>query len=73
MGRLIIGLLGHIDTGNLQRVESHVYKTNALSVNFHQKLGFEIVQENEKGFAFSIALEKLLDHPVVRRFGNAAR
>ena len=35
---------------------SHVYKTNVPSIRFHQKLGFDLVDENEKAFAFSLDL-----------------
>jgi L-amino acid N-acyltransferase YncA len=35
-------------------LQSHVYRTNAASLQFHQKLGFTIDQQNDKAVALSI-------------------
>ncbi|WP_374354251.1 GNAT family N-acetyltransferase [Chitinimonas sp.] len=36
----------------VERLVSHVYKTNRLSMNFHHRLGFAINQENDKAVEF---------------------
>ena len=40
----------------IRSLVSHVYKINVPSIRFHQKLGFDLVDENEKAFAFSLDL-----------------
>lgn len=67
MGELMVQLLAHTKAGPARRVESNVYKTNQLSMDFHRKLGFEIIRENEKGVAFSQTIDVLKQHPIVRR------
>jgi L-amino acid N-acyltransferase YncA len=40
-------------------LQSHVYRTNTDSLQFHQKLGFTIAQQNDKAVAFSIRYDAL--------------
>lgn len=49
--RQMMALPGWTDDSVLQ---SHVYRTNAASLQFHQKLGFTIDRQNDKAVAFSI-------------------
>ena len=59
-GRVIAELLQSIlELAKVERIsslESHVYKTNTRSLALHNRLGFEIVRENEVGVAFSLNL-----------------
>ncbi len=40
-------------------LHSHVYKTNRASVAFHRRLGFDVLQENAKAFAFAARVTDL--------------
>jgi hypothetical protein len=40
-------------------LRSNVYKTNRLSMAFHQKLGFKLTRENAKGVEFTAELAAL--------------
>lgn len=40
-------------------LQSHVYRTNAASLQFHQKLGFTLDQQSDKAVAFSIRYDAL--------------
>jgi len=40
-------------------LQSHVYKTNRLSMAFHARLGFEVTRENAKGVEFTASLAQL--------------
>jgi GNAT superfamily N-acetyltransferase len=68
LGELMVGLLAVVKDTSQEMIESHVYKTNKLSMAFHKRLGFDIIQENEKGVAFSQSIARLATHPVLRRF-----
>lgn len=54
----------------IETLESHVYRTNALSLAFHEKLGFERFMENEKGFALRIERARLATSALGRRLGG---
>ncbi len=51
----------------VQQLQSHVYKTNRLSLAFHRKLGFVVTQENAKAFAFQVATADLLKQAIFLR------
>nr|WP_255769562.1 GNAT family N-acetyltransferase [Maritalea mediterranea] len=72
LGELFRQVLECTNAGPQTHVESHVYKTNRLSIDFHRKLGFEIIQENEKGVAFAQKMDVLRQHPIVRRAERCA-
>ena len=59
-GKVLGALLSDIKTlvkaKNIGEVQSHVYKTNPRSLALHRRLGFAVIDENEKGFAFSRTL-----------------
>ena len=40
-------------------LRSHVYKTNARSLAFHQRLGFRVTRENAKAVEFTATLDEL--------------
>ncbi len=40
----------------IAELQSHVYKTNPRSLALHRRLGFMEINENEKGFAFSLKI-----------------
>lgn len=40
-------------------LQSHVYRTNAASLQFHLKLGFTIARQNDKAVALSIRYDTL--------------
>lgn len=42
------------------RLQSHVYKTNRLSMAFHALLGFAITRENDKGVEFTASVADLV-------------
>ncbi|WP_424984050.1 GNAT family N-acetyltransferase [Maritalea sp. S77] len=72
MSELLMQLLERTNASPQVHVESHVYKANRLSMDFHQKLGFEIIRENEKGVAFVHRLDVLRQHPIVQRAAKRA-
>lgn len=39
---------------------SHVYKTNRLSIDFHDKLGFKVRRENEKAVEYHAHIEDII-------------
>lgn len=41
-------------------LQSHVYKTNRLSMAFHARLGFAITRENDKGVEFTASVAELV-------------
>lgn len=43
----------------IRMLRSNVYKTNRLSMAFHQKLGFKLTRENAKGVEFTAELAAL--------------
>jgi ribosomal protein S18 acetylase RimI-like enzyme len=54
---------------DIKAFRSHVYKTNRLSIAFHQRLGFSIARGNDKGIEFYIGIEslragKLMNHTI---------
>lgn len=65
--RLFGALAALLQAEGVQRLHSHVYKTNAASLALHRRLGFETVQENAQALALRIATASLLDHPMLRR------
>ena len=62
-GRVLKTLLalveGVVRAENISELQSHVYKTNPRSLALHKRLGFAVIAENEKGFAFSLHSQKL--------------
>jgi len=53
---LLRAVEGLVISENIRELQSHVYKTNARSLALHRRLGYEVVDENEKGYAFSLKL-----------------
>ena len=47
----------------IAELRSNVYKTNRLSMSFHQKLGFRITRENAKGVEFFASVAELAANP----------
>lgn len=43
----------------VERLVSHVYRTNAASVRFHRRLGFTVARENARGFEFHVRVADL--------------
>lgn len=41
-------------------LQSHVYKTNRLSMAFHARLGFAVTRENDKGVEFTASVADLV-------------
>lgn len=56
-----------MEAEGIEVLESHVYRTNALSLAFHEKLGFERFMENDKGFALRINRSRLIGSALGRR------
>tara|TARA_A100001391_G_scaffold35548_3_gene19416 strand:- start:2166 stop:2639 length:474 start_codon:yes stop_codon:yes gene_type:complete len=54
----------------IETLESHVYRTNTLSLAFHEKLGFERFMENEKGFALRTERARIAGSALGRRLGR---
>lgn len=44
-----------VDQG-AQKLSSHVLKNNSASVALHRRLGFQVVKENDRGYAFECDL-----------------
>lgn len=51
----------------IAELQSHVYKTNRLSIVFHRRLGFRATRENDKAIEFAAAIHELATQPAVRR------
>ncbi len=49
-------ILKRIYQSNGKCLQSNVYKQNELSVKFHEKLGFKLTKENDKGIEFTLDL-----------------
>lgn len=64
--RLFAAVAALLRREGVQRLHSHVYKTNAPSLTLHRRLGFERVQENERAVAFRVTVASLLSHPLAR-------
>jgi len=60
-GTVICALLARVrafaEVEGITELQSHVYKTNARSLALHNRLGFTLIAENDKGFAFSLGLD----------------
>ncbi|AEQ53044.1 hydrolase, NUDIX family [Pelagibacterium halotolerans B2] len=63
-------MVATMEDEGIETLESHVYRTNALSLAFHEKLGFERFMENEKGFALRIERARLATSALGRRLGG---
>ena len=61
-----------MEAEGIETLESNVYRTNTLSLAFHEKLGFERFMENEKGFALRIERARLSGSVLDRRLGGQA-
>jgi len=59
-GRVLWGLLGKVGAlakaKGIVELQSHVYKANPRSLALHRRLGFVVIDENEKGLAFSLKI-----------------
>lgn len=57
----------------IKQLQSHVYKTNQLSMAFHARLGFKVTRENAKGVEFTGQLIELMARSawLARRAGDA--
>ena len=64
--RLFAAVAGLLQTEGVQRLHSHVYKTNAGSLALHRRLGFQVVRENAQALAFCVDSAMLLAHPLLR-------
>lgn len=53
---LLRDLIALTQRHGIRSLVSHVYKTNLPSIRFHRKLGFDVVDENERAFAFRLDL-----------------
>lgn len=59
MRALLQQLLAIAQRRRIVRLQSHVYKTNRLSMAFHARLGFVITRENDKAVEFTARLADL--------------
>ncbi len=64
--RLFAAVAGFLQAEGVQRLHSHVYKTNAASLALHRRLGFRVVQENAQALAFCVDSSALLAQPLLR-------
>ncbi|MBV8466846.1 MAG: GNAT family N-acetyltransferase [Burkholderiales bacterium] len=67
MQELIAGIVALAREHGIAALRSHVYKTNALSLAFHRRLGFAVTRENDKAVEFTATLADLAQRPAVRR------
>lgn len=56
---LLVSIEGMVKAGKISELQSHVYKTNPRSLALHKRLGFTVIAENEKGFAFALQTQQL--------------
>jgi hypothetical protein len=52
---------------DITQLKSHVYKTNLLSMSFHQRLGFRVAKENAKAVEFVATPAELRANRVLNR------
>ena len=57
LGAAMAALIARIGA---QRLESHVLRTNTASMRLHRRLGFAVMQENDRAIAFGIDVAALL-------------
>lgn len=57
---LLQQLLAIAQRRGIVTLQSHVYKTNRLSMAFHARLGFAITRENDKGVEFTASVAELV-------------
>ncbi|MGI4984547.1 MAG: GNAT family N-acetyltransferase [Janthinobacterium lividum] len=67
MGELLSKLSELARQREIVELRTHVYKTNALSMAFHKKLGFHITRENEKAVEFFAVVAMIRERRAVRR------
>lgn len=58
--RLMRAIAAFLAEAPFERLESHVFRRNRASVAMHRRLGFEVVQENEYGYAFGAPVARVL-------------
>lgn len=56
MRRLMGAVSAVLAEEGVRVLRSHVYRTNALSLAFHRRLGFEVTRENDKAVEFTRAI-----------------
>lgn len=64
---LMGALLGRAHALHLTSLRSHVYRTNTLSLAFHQALGFRISREGAQAVELTATLAALQSHPRLQR------
>nr|WP_321460102.1 GNAT family N-acetyltransferase [uncultured Vibrio sp.] len=53
---LFTQLARFVNSNNVEILVSNVLRNNRLSINFHQRLGFEVTRENDLGYEFQLKL-----------------
>ncbi|MGI4855792.1 MAG: hypothetical protein ACRYHA_02485 [Janthinobacterium lividum] len=66
IGKLLSVLSEPACQRGIVELRRHVYKTDALSMAFHKKLGFHIPRENEKTVEFFVAVSMSRERRAVR-------
>jgi len=51
----------------ITELRSNVYKNNALSLSFHQRLGFVVTRENELAVELSATVAEMMASPAMAR------
>ncbi|KPC54852.1 GNAT family N-acetyltransferase [Amantichitinum ursilacus] len=69
---LVSGVFKLARRAGVSTLRSHVYKTNALSLAFHHRLGFTITRENAKAVEFHLPLANVLQSATLRRIAVRA-
>ncbi len=67
MRALISAFAERVNRLGINALYSHVYKTNRLSMAFHQRLGFRVTRENDKGVEFFATVAELNLSPSLAR------
>ena len=67
MRDLLTAVVEQVQLLGLTELRSHVYRTNALSMAFHRRLGFRIGRENDRGVEFVGRVDALAASSGARR------
>jgi L-amino acid N-acyltransferase YncA len=62
-----------VERSGITELRSNVYKTNRLSMSFHQRLGFRVTRENAKGVEFSVSVAEMAANTSIERTSKRLR
>lgn len=73
VNKLLVQLIGAVERLSIEAICSNVYKTNRLSMAFHERLGFKVTRENGKGVQFDATVDDLRSNASLTRMSSRLR